>query len=148
MKSKKQIQILIGILVVLVGIIILLLMRSCQKQPEGPNKVLAPDYPSMDVDKNADKIPDDESTKADVSQGGGSVTISFTDNVKYSLGTALSTYTKGGNKWVFGGEYLYRRTSVQRRYSFLYVHRKDRFLWWRLQRDNQLYQGQTFRFSG
>ena len=24
----------------------------------------------------------------------------------YSLGTALSTYTKGGNKWVFGGEYL------------------------------------------
>ena len=24
----------------------------------------------------------------------------------YSLGAALSTYTKGGNKWVFGGEYL------------------------------------------
>ena len=24
----------------------------------------------------------------------------------YSIGTALSTYTKGGNKWVFGGEYL------------------------------------------
>ena len=24
----------------------------------------------------------------------------------YSLGTALSTYTKGGKKWVFGGEYL------------------------------------------
>ena len=45
MKSKKQIQILIGVLVVLVGIIILLLTRSCQKQPEGPNKVLAPDYP-------------------------------------------------------------------------------------------------------
>ena len=24
----------------------------------------------------------------------------------YSLGAAISTYTKGGNKWVFGGEYL------------------------------------------
>ena len=24
----------------------------------------------------------------------------------YSLSAALSTYTKGGNKWVFGGEYL------------------------------------------
>ena len=24
----------------------------------------------------------------------------------YSLGATLSTYTKGGNKWVFGGEYL------------------------------------------
>ena len=24
----------------------------------------------------------------------------------YSLGAILSTYTKGGNKWVFGGEYL------------------------------------------
>lgn len=24
----------------------------------------------------------------------------------YSVGTALSTYTKNGNKWVFGGEYL------------------------------------------
>ena len=24
----------------------------------------------------------------------------------YSIGAVLSTYTKGGNKWVFGGEYL------------------------------------------
>ena len=24
----------------------------------------------------------------------------------YSFGAALSTYTKKGNKWVFGGEYL------------------------------------------
>lgn len=26
----------------------------------------------------------------------------------YAFGAALSTYTKGGNKWVFGGEYLQR----------------------------------------
>ena len=28
------------------------------------------------------------------------------NNGGYSFGAALSTYTKGGNKWVFGGEYL------------------------------------------
>lgn len=26
----------------------------------------------------------------------------------YCFGAALSTYTKGGSKWVFGGEYLQR----------------------------------------
>lgn len=35
----------------------------------------------------------------------------------YSFGTALSTYTKKGNKWVFGGEYLmksnpYKETQI------------------------------------
>ena len=35
----------------------------------------------------------------------------------YSFGAALSTYTKKGNKWVFGGEYLlknnpYKDTSI------------------------------------
>ena len=28
------------------------------------------------------------------------------NNGGYSFGSALSTYTKNGNKWVFGGEYL------------------------------------------
>ena len=28
------------------------------------------------------------------------------NNGGYSFGAALSTYTKNGNKWVFGGEYL------------------------------------------
>ena len=28
----------------------------------------------------------------------------------YSFGAALSTYTKRGNKWVFGGEYLLKNT--------------------------------------
>ena len=35
----------------------------------------------------------------------------------YSFGAALSTYTKKGNKWVFGGEYIlknnpYKDTSI------------------------------------
>ena len=85
MKSKNLIRGLIVLLIVLVAVIVLLLLRSCQKQPEGPNKVLEPDYNTISKDENADKIPDDNSTKADVSQGGGSVTISFTDDVKYSL---------------------------------------------------------------
>ena len=31
----------------------------------------------------------------------------------YSFGAALSTYTKKGNKWVFGGEYLLKKQPVQ-----------------------------------
>ena len=31
----------------------------------------------------------------------------------YSLGAILSTYTKGGNKWVFGGEYLLKNQSYK-----------------------------------
>ena len=30
------------------------------------------------------------------------------DDAGYCFGAALATYTKGGNKWVFGGEYLQR----------------------------------------
>ena len=30
------------------------------------------------------------------------------DDAGYYIGAALSTYTKGGDKWVFGGEYLQR----------------------------------------
>lgn len=30
------------------------------------------------------------------------------DDAGYYVGAALSTYTKGGDKWVFGGEYLQR----------------------------------------
>ena len=30
----------------------------------------------------------------------------------YSFGAALSTYTKKGNKWVFGGEYLLKLSLI------------------------------------
>ena len=38
----------------------------------------------------------------------------------YSLGAALSTYTKGGNKWVFGGEYLLK--GIYTHNGLLYFH--------------------------
>ena len=84
---------------VLLIVVILLLLRSCQGQsPAGPSKVLEPDYPQMTEDPNADTIPDDDSEKPVVSNGGGSVTISFMDNVTYSLSTGeLSLYYQNPN---------------------------------------------------
>ena len=35
------------------------------------------------------------------------------DDAGYYVGAALSTYTKGGDKWVFGGEYLQRYNSYK-----------------------------------
>ena len=52
----------------------------------------------MTEDPNADTIPDDDSEKPVVSNGGGSVTISFMDNVTYSLSTGeLSLYYQNPN---------------------------------------------------
>lgn len=92
-------RILSAVLLVLLIVVILLLLRSCQGQsPAGPSKVLEPDYPQMTEDPNADTIPDDDSEKPVVSNGGGSVTISFMDNVTYSLSTGeLSLYYQNPN---------------------------------------------------
>ena len=35
----------------------------------------------------------------------------------YSFGAALSTYTKKGNKWVFGGEYLLKNNPYRAEYA-------------------------------
>ena len=98
-KNKNLVRILSAVLLVLLIVVILLLLRSCQGQsPAGPSKVLEPDYPQMTEDPNADTIPDDDSEKPVVSNGGGSVTISFMDNVTYSLSTGeLSLYYQNPN---------------------------------------------------
>lgn len=97
--NKNLVRILSAVLLVLLIVVILLLLRSCQGQsPAGPSKVLEPDYPQMTEDPNADTIPDDDSEKPVVSNGGGSVTISFMDNVTYSLSTGeLSLYYQNPN---------------------------------------------------
>lgn len=41
----------------------------------------------------------------------------------YYFGVALSTYTKGGNRWVFGGEYLQRYSLIR---SIVYRRRNSR----------------------
>ena len=99
--NKNLVRILSAVLLVLLIVVILLLLRSCQGQsPAGPSKVLEPDYPQMTEDPNADTIPDDDSEKPVVSNGGGSVTISFMDNVTYSLSTGeLSLYSQNPNAW-------------------------------------------------
>ena len=97
--NKNLVRILSAVLLVLLIVVILLLLRSCQGQsPAGPSKVLEPDYPQMTEDPNADTIPDDDSEKPVVSNGGGSVTISFMDNVTYSLSSGeLSLYYQNPN---------------------------------------------------
>lgn len=98
MKQKNVIRGLIVLLIVLIVVIILLLLRGCHPADDGPNKVLDPDYAHMEKDPDADKIQDDSSEKADVPQGGGSVTISFADDVRYSLSTGeVSLYYQNPN---------------------------------------------------
>ena len=43
--------------------------------------------------------------------------LSRQDGQAFSLGAALATYTKSGNRWVFGGEYLQKN----RRYGDMYI---------------------------
>ena len=88
------IKLLIALLLILIIIIIILLLRSCTgDEGDGP-VILDPDYPSMGDDPNAETIPDDNSgERPTVSQGGGSVSISFMDTVTYSASTGqLSLY--------------------------------------------------------
>ena len=43
----------------------------------------------------------------------------------YSFGAALSTYTKKGNKWVFGGEYLLKKSPYTVSYTHLDVYKRQ-----------------------
>ena len=71
---------------VLVVVIILLLLRSCGGA--GRSVVLEPDYAAIDIDENAVPMAEPEQEEAPlVKQGGGSVTISFQDDITYSPST-------------------------------------------------------------
>lgn len=97
MKNKNINRTLTVLLVILIIIIIILLLRSCGRQ-ENTSKVLEPDYAQMEEDPDATEIEDDNSEKVEVDKGGGSVTISFTDNIQYSLSTGeLSLYYQNPN---------------------------------------------------
>ena len=88
-KRSGLIMTLVAVLLVLIIIIILLLLKSCGtgEAPSGPG-ILEPDYPNMSMDPGAEPIESEPEGEAPtVSQGGGSVTISFKDQVTYSLST-------------------------------------------------------------
>ena len=75
---------------VLVVVIILLLLRSCGGA--GRSVVLEPDYAAIDIDENAVPMAEPEQEEAPlVKQGGGSVTISFQDNITYHPATGQLT---------------------------------------------------------
>ena len=94
-KKRGLIPTLLAILIVLIIIIIILLLRSCGNGGEtGGESVLEPEYPTISVDPGAEPIENEPSEEAaEVSQGGGSVTLSFKDSITYSLSTGkLSLY--------------------------------------------------------
>lgn len=95
-QTKKRgglIMALVAVLLVLIIIIILLLLKSCGAEPDGTDSsggpgILEPDYPTISDDPNAEPIESEpEGSAPEVSQGGGSVTISFKDQATYSLST-------------------------------------------------------------
>lgn len=86
--NGSLIKILLVTLIVLIIVIIILLLKSCSGNEANDPVVLEPDYPAMSIDSGAESIEGDPSGEApEVSQGGGSVTIAFTDNVTYTLST-------------------------------------------------------------
>ena len=94
----RLVKALIAVLIILIIVIIILLLRGCGKGggegDGGGAVVLEPDYPNMETEANAESIESDASgEKPEVSQGGGSVSISFMDEVTYSVSTGqLSLY--------------------------------------------------------
>lgn len=52
--------------------------------------------------------PQDAGHRASGRHGDGFYSHASRDDAGYYVGAVLSTYTKGGDKWVFGGEYLQR----------------------------------------
>lgn len=80
----RLIKVLSVVLAVLIIVIIILLLRSCGGKSDAV--VLEPDYPAMSEEPSAVPIENEPSVEAPtVSQGGGSVTLAFMDNVVYSL---------------------------------------------------------------
>lgn len=84
--GPRLIRTLLVTLLVLIVIIILLLLRSCGAERQ--QTVLEPDYAPVEVDPGAKPIEGEKETaKPEVTSGGGSVTISFRDDVTYQLST-------------------------------------------------------------
>lgn len=80
---KKRTR-LIVICCVLFVAIVLLAIRTSWFHP--PKTILTPDYPVVDEDPNR-KPTEDNLTPVESGQGGGSVTLNYSDKVSYSLST-------------------------------------------------------------
>lgn len=87
-EKKKDSNLLFKlILIILLIIIILLLLRSCDAPEEGP--VLEPDFELVEQDQQAQAIPGETepAEKPEVEQGGGSMTLIYSDQVSVDLAT-------------------------------------------------------------
>ena len=86
-KKNYTIKVVLGVLIIV--IIILLLLRSCGDGREN-STVLEPDYALVDPDTNAQEIPDDPGPvedKPEVEEGGGSMSLIYSDQVSVDLAT-------------------------------------------------------------
>lgn len=85
-KSKNTLLKIILVLLIII-IIVLLLLRGCGPGNGTGGQVLEPDYELVDPDDNATAIPDDPvpSEKPDVPQGGGSMSLIYSDQVSVNL---------------------------------------------------------------
>lgn len=88
-QGKKNSNLLFKLILILllIIIIILLLLRSCGGTGQGP--VLEPDFELVQQDQNAETIPGEtgNAEKPQVEQGGGSMTLIYSDQVSVSLST-------------------------------------------------------------
>lgn len=78
-KSKWLIILLLLITVIAVGVTVWTLFF----RKTGP--VLSPDYAPVEMESNAEEIPNDEEEKMEKPEGGGSVSLSYSDDVVISL---------------------------------------------------------------
>lgn len=87
--ANQLIKILIGVLTVNIVLIPIVLVLTRQDSAGNDPVVLDPDYPTISQEPNARPIESDSTTEArpTVNAGGGSVTISFMDNITYNPST-------------------------------------------------------------
>lgn len=76
------------ILLILLAIIIVLLSFRCVNDDKNSTQVLEPDYELVQPDDNAASIPNEEPAEApEVTEGGGSMNLVFSDQVNVDLST-------------------------------------------------------------
>ena len=100
MKNRLQFLLLFLLMLAIVSLLLSTLLSGSFTPGGGPDDpggndpiVIDPDHPLPPVDENASKLEGDESEKADVGEGGGSLTLVFTLNAEVNLSTGEISIT-------------------------------------------------------
>ena len=79
--EDKRNKLIFRILMIIIIILLLLLLRQCSAD----RAVLNPDYPPKDLEANATAIDGDDKNKLEHEEGGGAVSLHFTDEATIDL---------------------------------------------------------------